>query len=96
MKINEIVDLITIRNYVANSINNHSIKRDSVNQLNTTLMLLDKMLVEELISDKFKEKINFKNAEEVVKEVIQTTNIKYNMKPTNKFVTIEDGKAEIK
>jgi hypothetical protein len=95
MKINEIVDLIQIRNYVANSINNHSLKRDSVNQLNTTLILLDKMLVEELTGDKFKEKINFENAQEAIKEVIQTTNIKYNMKPSNKTVIVEEGKAKV-
>jgi hypothetical protein len=96
MKTNEIVDLIQIRNYVANSINNHSIKRESVNQLNTTLILLDKMLVSELTGDNFKQKINFENAESAVREVMQTTNIKYNMKSSNKVVTMEEGKAEIK
>jgi hypothetical protein len=96
MKTNEIVDLIQIRNYVANSINNHSIKRESVNQLNTTLILLDKMLVSELTGDNFKQKINFENAENAVREVMQTTNIKYNMKPSNKVVTMGEGKAEIK
>jgi hypothetical protein len=96
MKISEIVDLIHVRNYVANSINNHSLKRDSVNQLNTTLILLDKMLVSELTGSTFKDKIHFENAKEAVQEVVETTNIKFNMKPSSKIVVVNEDKVEVK
>lgn len=70
MKISEIADLISIRDYVSGSINNFSLKKEHVKELNKTLILLDKMIVEELIGQSFKEKINFKNAETAVKEVV--------------------------
>lgn len=94
MKISEIVNLITIRNYVANSINNHSIRRDVVNELNKTLILLDKTLTDEIIGDAFKNAISFENADAAVKEVIKTTNIKNGMNKTEKIVVIEEGMSQ--
>ncbi len=61
MKIVEIADLISIRNYVANSINNFSLKREHVRDLDKTLALLDNILVEEITGDSFKETISPKS-----------------------------------
>lgn len=92
----EIVDLITIRNYAANSVNNHSLKRDVTNQLNTTVILLDKILVEQLVSEEFKSLVHFENASEIIKDVVKHTSLKGNMNPSNVVVTIENGKPELK
>lgn len=92
----DINDLINIRNYVASSVNNYSLKREVTNELNAMTMLLDKMIVSQLTSEEFKKIINFDTASEVIKEVAKTTNIKSSMNPSNKIVTMEDGKAEVK
>jgi len=77
MKVNEISDLIQIRNYVSESINNFSIKRETVNELNKTLLLLDKILVDELTGEKFKNKISFEeNANSAAKEAIEVRKIR--------------------
>jgi hypothetical protein len=77
MKVNEIADLIKIRDYISISINNFSIKRESVNDLNKTLILLDKILVDELTGSAFREKINFQSeANLALQEVIETRKLK--------------------
>jgi len=70
MKISEISDLINIRNYIQTSINNFSIKKESVKELDKSLILLDRLLVEELTGEKFKQKINFENADSAIQEII--------------------------
>ena len=94
--IKDIVDLIAIRNYVSNSVNNFSLKREVSNELNSMTILLDKMIIDQLMGKEFKELINFGQASEAVKEVVKTTNLKSSMNPSNKFVTIEEGKPEVK
>lgn len=96
MKINQMAELILIRNYIANSIDNHNFKRDKVNQLNNILITLDKNLTDEIISDKFKSNLNLLNVEDAVKEVIDNNNLKREMKASNKIVTVEEGKVEVR
>lgn len=77
MKVNEIADLIQIRNYLSESINNFSISRAGVNELNRTLVLLDKVLVKELTGEKFRERVSFgENVDEALQEVIEVRKIK--------------------
>lgn len=95
-QLKEVVDLIVIRNYVASSVNNFSLKREVTNELNSMTMLLDKLIIDQLTSKEFKSLIHFDQASEVVKDVAKTTNIKAIMNPSNKVVTIEEGKAEVK
>lgn len=90
-----LTDLISIRNYVSLSINNFSLKREDINKLNTTLIMLDKLIVSKLFSDEFKKLINFDNAKDAIQEVINTNNIRVGMNASEKVVTINDGKPEI-
>jgi hypothetical protein len=94
--IKDISDLINIRNYVASSVNNFNLKRETTNHLNKVMMLLDRLIINDLNSDQFKSIISFEDADEVVKEVAMNNNIKANLSPSNKTVTMENGKPEIK
>jgi hypothetical protein len=71
-----VVNLIEIRNYIAMTPNNFSLPKDVVNTFNKMLLLVDKKIVKELLSDDFKEMISFKDAQAAVNAARKLSDIK--------------------
>ena len=82
MKSADISNLISIRNYVRAAVDNFSIDKETVKNLNSMVILIDKKIVSELMSDEFKDFIGFSGAKEAVKEAASINNIRKDMKPT--------------
>ena len=80
MKINEIADLIAIRNYVQLSQDNYNLRKEQVAELRTILILLDKKIANVLVGDEFKSLVNFEEAKAAVAEVAAINNIKSGLK----------------
>lgn len=76
MDLKELVDLINIRQYVVNATANPAIDRGTVNYMNETLLMLDKKITGLLQSDEFKDYIDYKDIQNVKKQVAEITNIK--------------------
>lgn len=76
MDLKELVDLITVRNYVVSVINNSAFDRSIVNDLSGMTLLLDKKIVATLRTSEFKEYINFQDVKKVVSENIKLNDIK--------------------
>ena len=76
MDLQELVDLITIRQYVVNSTANATIDRGTVTVMNNTLILIDKKILSLLQSKEFKEYINYGDVRKAVEEVANINNIK--------------------
>ena len=76
LNIEEIVNLITIRQYVVNSTANPALDRKAVNYMNGTLLMIDKKIMSLLESEKFKEYINYKDVRKAVEEVVKLNDIK--------------------
>ena len=76
MDLKELVDLISIRQYVVNSTANPAIDRNTVNYMNETLLMLDRKITGILQSDEFKDYIDYKDIQSVKKQVAEITNIK--------------------
>jgi hypothetical protein len=80
MDFKEVTDLISIRQYTANSINNHTIDKKTVNYLNNLLLLIDKKIIMILSSDQFKAYIDYENVQQVRAEAIKLNNLKSGLK----------------
>jgi len=76
MDLQEITDLIQIRQYAANTVNNSLVDRSVVNLMNDITMLLDKKIIDLLGSPGFKEYINYDNVKDVKANAIKLSNIK--------------------
>ena len=77
MNYQEILNLISIRNYIANMINNSNIiDRATVSELNGTLILIDKKIIEMLKSQEFKSYIGYQEVRQAIEEVAKLNNIK--------------------
>ena len=77
MNYQEILNLISIRNYIANIINNSNIiDRATVSELNGTLILIDKKIIEMLKSQEFKSYIGYQEVRQAIEEVAKLNNIK--------------------
>ena len=76
----ELNELINIRNYVCSAINNYSLSRTSVSELNVMNILLDKLIIEKLLSKEFKEYVRFEDKDKAVAEVRKITDIKSGLK----------------
>lgn len=72
----DIADLITIRQYIANSRENHLVDRQTLNSLNAMLVLLDKKIINSLFGKEFKDFINFEEAKKTMEDVVKYNNIK--------------------
>lgn len=79
--LNIITHLIEIRSYVASAVNNFTLPKDSSNQLNKMLVMLDRRIVERLLSDEFKDTLGYEDLDKIMAEVIKNNNIKSGMKP---------------
>ena len=80
MELVEITDLIEIRNYVVAAVNNYSISRDKVSQLNEMLLLIDKRIVDKILSDDFKNLLGYQDVKAIVSEARKISNIKSGLK----------------
>lgn len=76
LDIQEIVNLITIRQYVVNSTANPAIDRRTVNYMNGVLLMVDKKIMGLLEDDRFKDYINYQDVRKAVEEVANNNNIK--------------------
>jgi len=79
MNLTEISELIQIRQYVANSIENYNIDRPTVNAMSGTLLLLDKKILNLLLGEQFKKYIHFDEVTKVSEEVARFRDIKNGM-----------------
>lgn len=79
MELRELVNLITIRQYVSNSVGNPAIDRATVTEMNHTLLLIDRKIIALLKHEEFKEYINFSDIKQVVKAVAEINNIRSGM-----------------
>jgi hypothetical protein len=77
----DLTHFIQIRNYVVNAINNFTLPKDSSNHLNKMLVMLDRRIVELLLSEDFKKLLGYEDLDKIMAEVIKNNNIKSGMKP---------------
>lgn len=80
MKLNEVTDLISIRQYVMNCISNSAIDRATVNVMNGMLILIDNKILSILQGEDFKEYIGYKDVRKAIEDVARITNIKSGLK----------------
>lgn len=80
MDFTELKDLIAIRDYVSNAINNLPIDRATVTEMSGTLILLDRKIIELLKSEDFKEYIGYQGAREAIEDVARRNNVKFTLK----------------
>jgi hypothetical protein len=76
MELKELVDLITVRQYVVNSTGNSTIDRQTVNYMNGLLLMIDKKIVQLLQSDDFKDYVQYKDVRKAIEEVANSNNIR--------------------
>jgi len=76
MDVSEISNLIQIRSYMAQAIQNYGIKKEVVSELNDMILMVDKLIIDNITSPQFKEKIGFSNLKEVKDDIIRRSNIK--------------------
>jgi len=74
--LSEITALTHIRKYLSDTMGNPNWDRKIVNEMNHTLLLIDKKIVELIKSPEFKKYINYDNVKDVIKEVVKTNNIR--------------------
>lgn len=75
MDLQELLDLIKIREYVRDNVSLPTIDRKTVSELNGILLLLDKKIIETLTGAEFKDYIGYKNVDEAKRSAAQITNI---------------------
>lgn len=76
MNFKELTDLIHIREYVINTINNPTLSRSTVKELNGILILLDNKIVSIITGAEFKEYIGYADVQKAIYEAAKITNIK--------------------
>ena len=72
----ELTNLISLRQYVSNSIDNAMIDRKTVKYLSGVLILIDKKLLGLLQSDSFKDYINYTDVNNAILDAVRVSNIK--------------------
>jgi len=80
MDLRELVDLITIRQYVVNSTANPAIDRATVNFMNGALLLLDKKIIGLMQDVDFKEYIKYGDVQQAKQAAANITNIRSGLK----------------
>ncbi len=80
MKLTEITNLISIRDYLANSLNNSSVDRKVVHDLSKMLILVDNKIISAIQEEEFKKYIGYANVQEAVAKVAEIRNIKSGLK----------------
>lgn len=80
MDLKELVDLISIRQYVVNSTANPAIDRGTVNFMTGALLLIDKKIIGILQGNEFKKYINYADVLQAKQEAANITNIRSGLK----------------
>lgn len=80
MNLKELVDLISIRQYVRYALEFPTIDKSTVSEMNGTLILIDKKIIEILKSSDFKEYIDYKDVSKAIQDVASITNIRSGLK----------------
>jgi hypothetical protein len=80
MILNEVVDLIKIREYICRCTDSFSINRKTLKELQDTLVLLDKKIIDVLNGSEFKTYIGFVDIKSAVQEESKLNNIKSGLK----------------
>ena len=81
MDLKEMIDLIAIRGYIMNTINNNpSIDRPTLSELNGMLLLTDRKILDILKGKEFKNYIGYQGVREVIEEAAKISNIKSGLK----------------
>lgn len=80
MDLQEIVDLIAIRQYVVNATANPAIDRATVNVVNGMLLMIDKKILGLIQGEDFKDYINYQDVQRAKQEAANITNIKSGLK----------------
>lgn len=78
MKLSEIVNLIKIKEYVSDAVGLFSIEKQTIRELNDTLILIDKKIIELVTSKEFKEYIDYDHVKEAKQEVLRISNSAFN------------------
>lgn len=80
MDLQELTNLITVRQYISIAIGNAAMDRATVSELNGMLLLIDKKIISILKDNEFKEYINYWDVKNAIEEVARITNIKSGLK----------------
>lgn len=81
MDFQELNDLISVRNYVASTINNNPIiDRPTLSELNGMLLLMDRKILAVLKGKEFKDYIGYQGVREVIEDAARLNNIKSGLK----------------
>lgn len=73
MNLDEIVSLIKVRDYIANSLNNNTVDRPTLSELGGMLLLIDRKIIGILKEPEFKQYINYGSVRKVLVENRQIT-----------------------
>lgn len=73
MQLEEITQLIAIRDYIVNATCNFNLNRDDTRELSKMLILVDKRIVEKLLAPEFKKLINFAGANKAMADAIDAS-----------------------
>ena len=79
MDLKELTNLIQVRNYLSDTMGNSAFDRATVSEMNGSLILIDKKIVEIIKSNSFKNYINWNDVKSAVENVARINNIKYNI-----------------
>lgn len=80
MDVKEIQALIDVREYVNTMLNNYNRAKTDLADLRAMLILIDNKVVSMLLSDEFKEYVNFADAKAAVARAAEINNIKSGLK----------------
>jgi hypothetical protein len=75
MDLQELLDLIKIREYVRDNVSLPTIDRKTVSELNGILLLMDQRIIGILTGTEFKDYIGYKNVDEAKRNAAHITNI---------------------
>lgn len=76
MDLDELINLITVRQYVVNSTANPTLDRETVGYMSKLLLMIDKKIIDVLKSPNFKKYVDYENIQSVIKEVAKLNDIK--------------------
>lgn len=82
MDLKELIDLIAIRQYVVNATANPAIDRATITYMSDLLLLTDKKIIGLLMSNEFKEYVEYKNYRQLREDAARITNIRSGLKKT--------------
>lgn len=80
MELKEINELISIRNYIVNALNNPTVERKVISEINSILLLVDKKILGLLTGPSFKDYVGYADVRKAIEDAARVTNIKSGLK----------------